>query len=337
MSDRPLVSVVIPTYNQKEKFLRECIESARAQTYPHIRIIISDNHSTNNVAAILEEYQAADDRIQIVKPPRFLNITESFLFALTQTQGKYACYVSSDDILMPSCIEELMAGMLADPATIFAHGKALYFFPDGKTDLRWEYFNSIPGHYSFNREAAERLLKFEYVCFGGCLLDIDAWHSVIERYKNLQLNINYSLDIMLTLLLFEKGKLYYSDKILAQIRVENDTRDSRLPFTIEDAASIWNFVENDKKMNAMLHATGIDIKAYRRRFFLLQSKALYFPFFESHFDFDSLKTGFKNLKKFDIKAPFYFTALEKFLLNFPGASKAMYKLAKPLLVKIFKK
>lgn len=337
MPDLPLVSVVIPTYNQKEHFLRECIESARAQTYTNVRIIISDNHSTNNVPQILQEYAAKDPRVKIIKPPTFLNISDSFLYAISCAEGEYACYVSSDDILMPNCIEELITGVVANKQALFAHGKALYFYPDNTSEERWEYFGGRNGYYEFNKEAAERILKFEYVCFSGCVISTAAWKKLSERVKNANLTIHYSVDILIALLLFETGGLYYSGKILAKVRMENDTRETRLPYMINDAANIWNFIESDEKIKKLLQDTGVDIETYRHRFFMLQSKSLYYPFLENHFGFEGLTAGFKNLKKFGMKAPFYFTASEKMILNFPGFSKLLYKIMRPLLLKLFNK
>ncbi|RYY71324.1 MAG: glycosyltransferase family 2 protein [Chitinophagaceae bacterium] len=337
MPDMPLVSVIIPTYNQKEKFLRECIESAMAQTYTNIRIVISDNHSTNNAPLIMAEYAARDERIQIIKPPHFLKIDESFLFAISSVQTKFACFVSSDDILMPNCIDELLKGMLLNEQAAFGHGKAAYFFPDGTEDIRWKYFSETEGYYDFGKEAAERLLKFEYVCFGGCVINMEAWKFVMDRLERSGLHINYSLDILVTLFLFEKGGVYYSPKVLAKVRIENDTRDSRLPYMIEDAAYIFNFMEKDGRMNKMISDTSLDLAAFKKRFFLLQSKALYYPYFENHFDFKSLKRGFENLKKFEVESPAYFSFLEKGILMFPGFGKGVYKVARPLLLKMFKK
>ena len=53
----PLVSIIVPVYNQRPDFLRECIESVINQTYTNIEIIISDNHSTNETPEVLNTYR----------------------------------------------------------------------------------------------------------------------------------------------------------------------------------------------------------------------------------------------------------------------------------------
>ena len=127
MTNKPLVSIIIPTYNQKESYLRECLESAKSQTYENIEIVISDNHSTNNAKRIIREYVSKENNIRVVSPPSFLNLSESFLYVFTQAIGDYVCYLSSDDILLPNCVETLVKHVVENNNVVFAHGQAIYF------------------------------------------------------------------------------------------------------------------------------------------------------------------------------------------------------------------
>lgn len=53
----PLVSIQIPTYNQKQ-YIKETLDSALAQTYPNIQIIVADDCSTDyNIFEYLKDYQ----------------------------------------------------------------------------------------------------------------------------------------------------------------------------------------------------------------------------------------------------------------------------------------
>src|SRR5690348_16409624 len=51
-SDTPLVSIIIPCYNQAH-FLAEAIESVLAQSYPHFEIVVVDDGSPDNTAEVV--------------------------------------------------------------------------------------------------------------------------------------------------------------------------------------------------------------------------------------------------------------------------------------------
>ena len=56
MNDNPLVTICIPAYNV-EKTIRKTLESILVQDYPNIEILVSDNRSTDNTAAIVHNYE----------------------------------------------------------------------------------------------------------------------------------------------------------------------------------------------------------------------------------------------------------------------------------------
>jgi len=61
--DNPCVSIGLPVYN-RERFLRETLESLLAQTFEDFELIISDNASTDGTQAICREYTSKDPRIR---------------------------------------------------------------------------------------------------------------------------------------------------------------------------------------------------------------------------------------------------------------------------------
>ena len=61
----PTVSLLVPIYNV-ERYLRECLDSARAQTLDDIEVICINDGSTDGSRAIIQEYLDADPRFRVI-------------------------------------------------------------------------------------------------------------------------------------------------------------------------------------------------------------------------------------------------------------------------------
>jgi O-antigen biosynthesis protein len=100
LSERPLVSVVLPVYNTPETFLRSAIESVREQIYPHWELCLADDASTDpGVAQVLDEYSALDDRIKVVRRTENGHICAATNSALALAEGRWVAFLDHDDEL----------------------------------------------------------------------------------------------------------------------------------------------------------------------------------------------------------------------------------------------
>lgn len=100
LARRPRVSVVMPTYNTEGRFLRQAIESVRAQLYDHWELCIADDASTSaEVRTILEEYQAVDPRIRVAFRAENGHISAASNTALSLATGDYVALLDHDDVL----------------------------------------------------------------------------------------------------------------------------------------------------------------------------------------------------------------------------------------------
>jgi glycosyltransferase involved in cell wall biosynthesis len=107
---QPLVSVVAPLYNGA-RYLSECIESVRAQTYPNWQFTILNNCSTDGSREIAERYAAQDARIRVHTNTAFLPIIDNHNAALSliSPDSRYCKPLMADDWLFPECLEKMVA------------------------------------------------------------------------------------------------------------------------------------------------------------------------------------------------------------------------------------
>jgi len=101
-----LVSVIMPTYNTPEAFLRMAIESILAQTYQNLEFIIVDDGSTNNDYEIVNSYQ--DNRIRSYRNEENKGLPYTLNRAMSLAQGDYIARMDSDDVSLPKRLEKMV-------------------------------------------------------------------------------------------------------------------------------------------------------------------------------------------------------------------------------------
>lgn len=116
-STQPLVSVITPVYNG-EKFLAECLESVRTQTYANFEHIIVNNCSTDATLQIAEAHAAKDPRVRVHTNTTFVSALENHNIALKRisAESRYVKVVQADDWIYPECIAQMVAVALQYPS-----------------------------------------------------------------------------------------------------------------------------------------------------------------------------------------------------------------------------
>ncbi len=116
----PKVSVVIPCYN-REDFVARTLDSALAQTYPNIDVIVVDDGSTDSTRDILESYGS---RITVLEHPGRVNKGQSAAInvGLRKADGEYVAILDSDDLWAPEKIEKQVRFLEAHPEVGLVYG-----------------------------------------------------------------------------------------------------------------------------------------------------------------------------------------------------------------------
>jgi glycosyltransferase involved in cell wall biosynthesis len=130
MQTAPLISIVIPSYNQA-KYIAYNLDSILAQTYSNFEVIFIDDGSKDNTAEILKSYSEKDSRIKYF----YQNNSERAVarsHGISKANGKYICLVDSDDTWLPHKLETQLAVMENDPEIILCYAPVNRIDPENK-------------------------------------------------------------------------------------------------------------------------------------------------------------------------------------------------------------
>ena len=124
-TDRPLISVVIPTYNRNE-LIRETINSVLAQTYTNIEIIIVDDCSTDNTKAVINNI--GDPRIRYICHATNLGGAAARNTGIDAAKGEYIAFLDSDDAWVHNKLEIQIAHIqqFRDPQKIVSYTRLFH-------------------------------------------------------------------------------------------------------------------------------------------------------------------------------------------------------------------
>lgn len=120
MKQAARLSVGIPAYNQG-RFLANAIESLLNQVTPPFEIVVSNNHSQDDTAQVIEQY-AGVENLKSVGPSTHLPMTEHWNFVASQLSGDWITLLSSDDAAKPTFVAALLSGIASaeDPVLVRA-------------------------------------------------------------------------------------------------------------------------------------------------------------------------------------------------------------------------
>ena len=106
------VAVLLAAYNG-ENYIGQQIESVLAQSYQNIRLIISDDFSSDGTAECVRQYALKDDRITVLQSEERLGSAQAnFMFLLKNAEADYYMFCDQDDFWFPDKVETELKRML---------------------------------------------------------------------------------------------------------------------------------------------------------------------------------------------------------------------------------
>ena len=107
-TDTPQASILVPVYNSAST-LRRCLASASAQTLRNLEIIVADDASTDDSAAVAEAMAAADPRIRVVRLAQNAGKPHAMNLMTAQARGDWLAVLDADDAYAPDRLACLIA------------------------------------------------------------------------------------------------------------------------------------------------------------------------------------------------------------------------------------
>jgi glycosyltransferase involved in cell wall biosynthesis len=116
-----IVSIIIPAYNQAH-YLAQAIQSALEQTHRDLEVIVVDDGSTDDTAAVVQGL--TDPRVRYLRQEN-RGLSAARNTGLRHTGGDFVSFLDSDDQFLPSKLELLLAELDRHPEAGLAAGQAI--------------------------------------------------------------------------------------------------------------------------------------------------------------------------------------------------------------------
>ncbi len=217
--EAPLVSIVVPCFNQAH-FLGEAIDSALAQTYPAVEVVVVDDGSSDN------SYEVAGRRPEVRRlrqPNR--GVAAARNLGLAESRGDFTVFLDADDRLLPHAVELGMEALAKRPRIALAAGMSRDIGEDGTVIRSRRQPLVTQDHYL-------HLLEDCYIWSGSSVLYRRApLESLAGFNQGLQAGDDYELYLNLA----RRYPIFCHDTVVTEYRRHgsNTTRDRALVLTSE--------------------------------------------------------------------------------------------------------
>ena len=177
---RPIVSVIIPCYNAQDN-LAQCIDSILGQTLEQIQIICVDDGSSDATLEILQDYQARDPRVLVIRQQN-AGAGAARNRGLEQATGEYLSFLDADDFFEPDMLEKAVAAAEKWQAEFVVFRSDRYYpAKDRYEDMPWAVRNSdLPPYMPFSYR---QLTDNVFLSFVGWAWDKLFRRSFVEKHS----------------------------------------------------------------------------------------------------------------------------------------------------------
>jgi glycosyltransferase involved in cell wall biosynthesis len=223
----PWVTALVPVYNG-ERYLAMALDSALAQTYSRLEVIVVIDGATDESGRVAERYCAAsNDRIRVIVQANH-GLPAARNTAIAAARGEYLALLDADDVWLPHHIESAVAVLEADPSVGLVHGNVRCIDEDGAPagvyTRRWseqrDVYRALALRHDhvvcptavFRRDCVDRLGGFDLRFTGYGCEDRDLWLRIAESWS-----VHY-IDDFVALYRVHAGSMSQNEARMAEAR-----------------------------------------------------------------------------------------------------------------------
>jgi len=129
LTDQPLVSVIVPTFNEAPASLAASLDSLIAQTHTNFECLVVDESADPALAATCRALCGRDERFSYIRPAERVGLAASLNLGLARARGDYVARFDGDDLCHPERLAAQVAYLEATP-TVDVVGCALEIIDD---------------------------------------------------------------------------------------------------------------------------------------------------------------------------------------------------------------
>ena len=159
-----LVSCIVLAYNSAKTVI-ETLESTKNQTYKEIELIVSDDASTDDTVKICQEWIERNKerfvRTELITVNKNTGIAENCNRSISAAKGEWVKTIAADDILLPTCIEDFIDFINANPEAMWV-SSLCNVYRETFDDSNCLGKNRLLSHKFFEMSAEEQLKRISY-------------------------------------------------------------------------------------------------------------------------------------------------------------------------------
>jgi glycosyltransferase involved in cell wall biosynthesis len=243
--DTPLISVIIPCFNQAE-FLGEAIQSVMQQTYRNFEIIVVDDGSSDNIREVVSGF--SDVRYIRHHNRGLAGARNTGIWA---SKGGYLIFLDADDRLLPKALESGLNCFHSHPDCAFVFGQHAYLKSDGKS---FEEMQTSPSDYNLFlsrlRENKDRYRSLLYGNYIGMHASVMYRRHIFQYVKGFDLSLDAGEDYELYLRITRNYPVYYHDAVVAEYRIHSTSMTKNAELMLRSVMTVLRsqrkYVKDDK-------------------------------------------------------------------------------------------